>query len=565
MTGGILTYLRLLWALTIVCFSANVGSQPALNRYIKKINSDNGLSHNIVNDIVQDGKGFMWIATHDGLNRFDGYEFKVYRFNPADSTSILGNYIKSLFVDQNDDLWISTRYGLNLYKSRQDNFIGFTLDQNEDLDITKIDASNDGGLWISNYMGGLLYFDPESKSFTKYNIENQALPTNFIMSVHEDSDEILWVGTGDNGLLIFRHTINGLAIIEELADKLNEFNITRIEEIFEDINGNIWIASRQGVLFYNRSLNEFFHIQRTDGPHGLSGNIILDIRQDYQGNILIGTQEGGLNILSQDQLKANHPRTFKFLKIMPGSESYNLSYRSIQSIYEDKDRNIWFGTFGNGINLIPWEQPRFKLLKHSVQNPNSLNFDKIWGICEDKEGLLWIGTDGMGLNRANLITGEIKHYYSGNKSGNLSDDAILCSLCDSKGRLWFGTYAGGLNLYNKKTDSFINLTVRDDQNDLTINDIRCIFESAKGEIWLGTNGAGLMKLNTDQLTFTNIIPETAGLSAFDIRAITEDNSGGLWLGTYGAGLFYYHPETRETKHFMFDRVNPGTFAFRCAP
>ena len=107
-----------------------------------------------------------------------------------------------------------------------------------------------------------------------------------------------------------------------------------VNDIVQDGKGFIWIGSRQGVLFYNRSLNEFFHCQKSDGPHGLSGNIILDIRQDYQGNMLIGTQEGGLNILSQDQLKVNHPRTFKFSKILPGSETNNLSYRSIQSIYE---------------------------------------------------------------------------------------------------------------------------------------------------------------------------------------------------------------------------------------
>ena len=558
MIRGLITYSKHLLLLTIICFATDVSAQPVLDRFIKKINSDDGLSHNIVNDIVQDGKGFIWIATQDGLNRFDGYEFKAYRFDPADSTSISGNYVKSLFVDQKGNLWVSTRYGLNLYNPRQDNFIGFTSDQNDNLDITKIAASSNGGLWLSNYTGGFLHFDPKNKSFTIHNIENQALPTNFIMSIHEDSENILWIGTGDYGVLVFRYDNKTLDNYEELSEKLDEFNITQIEDIFADNNSNIWIASRQGVLFYNRSLNEFFHIQKTGEPTGLSGNIILDIRQDYQGNILIGTQEGGLNILSQDQLKANHPRTFKFSKILPGSEANNLSYRSIQSIYEDKDRNIWLGTFGNGINLIPWVQPRFKLLKHSVQNPNTLNFDKIWGICEDNDGLLWIGTDGMGLNRCNLITGEIKHYYSGNKPGNLSDDAILCALCDSKGKLWFGTYAGGLNLYNKKTDSFINLTVMDNQYGLTVNDIRCIFESENGDIWLGTNGAGLMKLNKDQLTFKSIIPVSAGISAFDIRAITQDNSGGLWLGTYGAGLFYYHPGTRETKHFMFDRLNPGT-------
>ena len=193
MISCIITYLKHTLVLTLICFAVSVRSQPALNRVIKKINSDDGLSHNIVNDIVQDGKGFIWIATQDGLNRFDGYEFKAYRFDPADSASISGNYVKSLFVDQKGNLWVSTRYGLNLYNSRQDNFIGFTSDQNENLDITKIATSNDGGLWISNYMGGFVHFDPESKSFVEFNTQNQALPTNFIMSIHEDRYHILWV------------------------------------------------------------------------------------------------------------------------------------------------------------------------------------------------------------------------------------------------------------------------------------------------------------------------------------------------------------------------------------
>ncbi len=553
-----MTYYFKYLILLLLCFSSiQVNSQPGLNRYIKKINSDNGLSHNIVNDIVQDGKGFIWIATHDGLNRFDGYEFKVYRFDPGDSASILGNYIKSLFVDEDNNLWISTRYGLNLYNPLQDNFSRFEPDQNEELDITKITGSRKDGLWICSYTGGFLYFDRENKSFKQYSSNNQSLPTNSIMSIQEDNDGILWVGTGDYGLLIYKQADGRLEPFEELTNKLTNITITQIEEIFKDINGNLWIGSRQGLLFYHRLLNEFFHIQMTGESSGLSGNIILDIRQDYHGNILVGTQEGGLNILSQDQLKANHPKTFKFSKIQPGPESYNLSYRSIQTIFEDKDRNIWLGTFGNGLNLIPWVQPKFKLLKHNIQNPNTLNFDKVWGICEDTEGFLWVGTDGMGLNKVNLNTGAIKHYYSGNRPGSLSDGAILSALCDSKGRLWFGTYAGGLNLYNKKTDSFIHYNADDDLNRLTVNDIRCIFESKSGVIWLGTNGGGLVKLDATNFTFKNILPESNGFSANDIRAIAQDNSGGLWLGTYGAGLFYYQPNTEEIKHFAFDRVNSG--------
>jgi len=558
MTSRSLSCLKHLFCFILVCSVVTLRSQSVVDRSIKKINSEDGLSHNIVNDIEQDGMGFVWIATDDGLNRFDGYEFKVYRFDPEDPTSISGNYIKSLFVDPEGNLWISSRYGLNLYNPRKDNFTRFSPDQDENLDITRIVASRDGGLWISAYTGGFLHFDPGTHTFTAYNTISHSLPTNYIMSVHEDSENLLWVGTGDYGVLVFRREGGRLEIQESLASKLKGFNITQTEEIYEDDNSNIWIASRQGILLYNRSLDEFFQIRKTANPSGLSDDIILDIRQDYLGNILVGTQEGGLNILTQEQLKANHPRTFNFSKIMPGREDYQLSYRSVQSIYEDKDKNIWLGTFGNGINLIPLLQPRFKLLKHSEENSNTLSFDKIWGMCEDRDGLLWIGTDGMGLNRWDISTGDIKHYFSGGNPGDLSDDAVLCALCDSKGRLWFGTYAGGLNLHDRSRDAFVHLNVRDRNNGQTANDIRCLFEAGNGDIWLGTNGAGLMKLDPEQLVFENIVPESGGISANDIRAITQDKSGGLWLGTYGAGLFYYHPDTRETRHLTFDRLNPGT-------
>jgi signal transduction histidine kinase/ligand-binding sensor domain-containing protein/CheY-like chemotaxis protein/AraC-like DNA-binding protein len=551
-------FIRLFIPLFLIGLEMNSFSQLSEKRYIKKINSDDGLSHNIVNDIVQDGNGFIWIATQDGLNRFDGYEFRTYRFDPADPVSILGNHIESLLVDKQNNLWISTRYGLNLYDPKQDNFIGYIPEDLEELDITKISYSRKDGLWISNYTGGVLYFDIESRSFIDYHIDNQYIPSSYIIAIHEDRDSMVWIGTANNGVLIFHHLDNKLVMNVELSGRIEKIDLLQVEEIFEDINGNIWIASRQGLVLYLRTLNEFFHIRKSHHPEGLIDDIILDVNQDFMGNIIIGTQEGGLNILSQDQLKANNPGNYKFSRIMAGSENHHLSYRSIQSVFEDKDRNLWLGTFGNGVNVIPQIQPKFKLLKHSDQNPNSLNFDKIWGICEDQDGRLWIGTDGMGLNRYNPATGEIDHYMSGWGPGAISDDAILSALCDSRGRLWFGTYAGGLNLYVKDSDSFRHIEVTDDQYGVTVNDIRTIFESENGDIWLGTNGAGLMRMNEGTSRFTNIIPQSDEISAYDIRAIAQDQTGGLWLGTYGAGLFYYHPVSGEVKHHAFDRINPGT-------
>jgi len=552
------SYFSFILMAVLLFIITEIFSQVIDNQFIKKITSSEGLSHNVINDIVQDDHGFIWIATQDRLNRFDGFDFKIYMNKPGDSTSISGNYIRSLYLDKKNNLWISTRYGLNLYDPYSDTFRRFELDGNNELDITKITNSKDSNLWISNYAGGFHYFDVGKKSFTDFNSDNLTLKSDYVMTIHEDSHGMLWIGTADKGVQVFRISGSKPFPADDITSRLQAFNISRIEIIFEDGNSNIWIGSQEGILLYNRSLDEVFLIQKSANPQGLSDNIILDISQNYQGNILIGTQEGGLNILSQDQIKANNPGLFFFSKILPGPEAYNLSYRSVQTIFEDKDKNLWLGTFGNGLNMIPAIQPKFRLLKHNSENPQSLNFDKVWGICEDKDGFLWIGTDGRGLNRYDFITGAIKQYYSGDGLNDLSDDAVLSALCDSKGRLWFGTYAGGLNLYNKNSDGFVHFKTGNSNSSLPVNDIRCIFESSDGIIWLGTNGGGLVRLNDEDFTFESVILQANGIVAYDIRSISEDREGRLWLGTYGTGLYYYQPETGEVNRLAFDRGNSGT-------
>ncbi len=533
--------------------TSQVLSQDIVQKQIRKFNSNEGLSHNIVNDILQDEMGYIWIATEDGLNGYDGYEFSIYRFNPDDSTSISGNYIKCIFYDSQHNLWISSRYGLNLYIPAKDHFRRFTLEGGEELDITDIAESGDGNLWVSNYVGGFLHFNPETESFRAYNTQTQALTSNFVMAIHEDHRGLIWVGTGDNGIQVFSHENQNLIPHVEMTSKLGKFNIRRVEDIFEDSYHNIWIGSREGLIMYHHTLNEFFLIRQSGDEFGIGDDIILNIYQDHEGNLLIGTQEGGLDILSPDQLKANDPTTFRFSKIRPGPDDNNLSYRSIQTIFEDREKNLWLGTYGNGINLVPAIQPKFSLITQHQEQMSANNYNKVWGICEDSQGFLWVGTDGGGITKYDPNGDLIRLYLPGDSPSDLSDDAILCALNDSNGNLWFGTYAGGLNLYDRAKDGFIHFKANPGlEGELEANDIRCIHESTDGVMWLGTNGAGIARMNEDG-TFTHIIPQDNGVASYDIRAIAEDSSGRLWLGTYGSGLFSYHVKSGAFRHFPHDR------------
>ena len=543
--------LLFLFALCICTFQLH--SQNIIQKQIRKFNSSEGLSHNIVNDMLQDEMGYIWIATEDGLNWYDGYEFSIYRFDPNDSTSISGNYIKCIFYDSQNNLWISSRYGLNLYNPEKDHFRRFTLEGDQELDITDIAESVDGNLWVSNYVGGFLHFNPKTGSFRIYNTENQAMTSNFVMAIHEDQRGLIWVGTGDMGIQVFSHENQRLIPHVDMTKKLEKFNTHRIEVIFEDSNHNIWIGSREGLIMYHHTLDEFFLIRRSGDEFGISDDIILDIYQDHEGKLLIGTQEGGLEILSPDQLKANDPSTFRFSKIQPGPDDNNLSYRSIQAIFEDREKNLWLGTYGNGINLVPAIQPKFNLITQHQKQLGDINYNKVWGICEDSQGFLWIGTDGWGINKYDSNGELIRQYLPGENPSDLSDDAILCALNDSHGNLWFGTYAGGLNLYDRAKDGFIHFRAKPGvEGELQSNDIRCIHESTDGVLWLGTNGSGLARMDKNG-SFTHITPQCNGVASYDIRAIAEDSSGRLWLGTYGSGLFSYHVESGVCKHFPHER------------
>lgn len=531
-------------------------AQSQWNKYILKINSSQGLSHNVVYDIKQDNHGFIWIATQDGLNRYDGYGFKVFKFNPEDSTSISDNYIKSIYFDAECNLWISTRYGLNLFNPANNSFRQFQFGTGGELDITKIIGSSYGGLWIGNYLGGVYYFDPVDTLFRLVTPpEHLQYP---VMTVMEDKTQKLWIGTGGQGVIVYNLEHNKAVTDSLLTSEFTRLRLKFIETIFSDYYDNIWIGTHEGLILYKSESGEIFRFLNTSNQNSIGGDIILDINQDSKGNLLIGTQEGGLSVLSADQIVSGDPSDYKFERLIQGTDNYNLSYRSVQAVFEDRDKNIWLGTYGNGLNLIPFSQPKFDIIRYSSNTPGYLSLDKVWGMCEDNEGFLWIGTDGMGLNKIEPKSGRVSHYTSGTDTRSLSDNAVLSALCDSRGRLWFGTYAGGLNLFDVETRSFlnVNLNIKDETN--LVKDIRCIFEDSDGIIWIGTNGNGLRKLNPENLSVEAFFPMVADYSSTDIRAITQDNNGILWLGTYGGGLVAFDPDSKTAARYAFDRFSQGT-------
>lgn len=510
-----------------------------------------GLSFGIVNSIVQDDKGLMWFATSDGLNQFDGNTFKIFKFNADNKNSLSGNYVKSIFKDKDGVIWVSSRNGLNEFSADKNQFIRHhpsPANNNTDNDVSDISQARNGDLWLSLNGSGFCSFNRKKKSFTYYNQSTlPILASNSILNVFEDSHNLLWAGTRDSGIEVFRIDKNRKLTRSGLD--LSALPDARINSIYEDSLGNIWIASSRGLIFFKRS-NGKFHVLKLNTFHG--SNICLSLLQDQKKRLLIGVQDGGLYSLDLNQVQEREPGLFSFEPVK-NSRGQGITQRSVQSLFMDKDYNIWLGTYGEGVYLISSITEKFQHFEKKIVDERAEGYLRYYGMCADKDGNLWLGTDGDGIYKTKSTGEIIKHYPVTNKPGGLSDGAVISAYRDSGGNLWFGTYSKGLYLYHPATDSFKQYANEPENlRSLPKNDVRVIFEDSKKTIWVGTNGGGLCRMDRTTGTFSQFIPSNSSLNANDVRAITEDKKGNLWIGTYGGGLNYLDPKTMKFTSFLND-------------
>lgn len=536
-------------------------------RVIKKYYSVDGLSNNIIHNIEQDSDGFIWFATHDGACRFNGLDFKTFEYKDNDSTSLSGNIVTRIFKDSNKNLWVCTSNGLNLYNPELENFKRLINDGTPNSisgkKISDICESFNKNLWITTSDGGINYYNSKTAKFRNYNSESE-IYVRYAYKVFEDSKKRVWLSSSRKTMEVYYTDSNGnLTICNDVNISLINSIRPSINVIFEDNFNNIWIASSEGVFIFNNKWNELINITKSDKVHGLNNNYIQTIKQDSHGNILIGTQQGGLNIISSEQIESVDPEDYRFTHIKPGILKENISYRTISAILKDRDNNIWMGTHGGGVNLIPSIRNKFRLITHNPADKKSLTHNKVWGICEDKNGELWIGTDGGGINRINLNSDEIKIYKNDKSEGCISDNAILSACCDNNGELWFGTYEGGLNKYNRDSDNFISFGRNgNSKQKLYSDDIRALDSDDNNNLWIAANGYGLVKRDPSTGKFHKIIPENSSFGLSNIRAIEVDRSSEfIWLGTYGNGLLRYNTSTNRIKHY---HANKGKNSITCS-
>ncbi len=530
----------------------------------ERLSFKDGLSQSSVMCIWQDQRGFMWFCTEDGLDRFDGYEFKVYRHDPNNPDSISSNYITAIYEDHAGNLWVGTNGGgLNEFDWRTETFKRYLPNSDNPHSLSNdrvlsIYEDHEQFLWVGT-AGGLNRLDPSTGEFTHFvpqHDDPNSLSHSSVRSIFEDHTGTLWIGTL-GGLERFDRTNNRFIHYQPNPDDPDSLRGSYIVAIVEDQSDNLWVATDGGLNKLNRETGSWTSYQNVpDSQPSPHESYLRSMYVDHFGILWIGTYGGGLEKFD--------PETEKFVYYQNDpDDTTTLSNNYVWSIYEDRSGVIWVGTF-DGISKYDRGREGFI---HYVANPNNLNSlsdNRVLSICEDSQGYLWVGTYGDGLNRLNRSTGDWKHYRSASGiSGTLSSNTIRSIFEDHNGELWVGTEKG-LDRYDPETDTFSHYRPSVGSSDpLSDTVVFPIYEDRSDNLWVGTLGGGLNRIDPKRQSLTHFEvgqQEGEGLSNNSILAILQDYRGYLWVGTWGGGLDRLDPNTGKFTHYRNNPNDPNSLS-----
>jgi ligand-binding sensor domain-containing protein/signal transduction histidine kinase len=536
------------------------------------LSTEQGLSQSRVDHMLQDRRGFIWIGTYNGLNRYDGYRFKTYKPVPNNPNSLAGLFISALFEDRSGILWIGTDQGLNRFDPMAERFMLFRADPDNANGLSgfpeHITQDRDGMLWLATH-NGLNRLNPASGRFTRYrNDPNDpnSLSSDDVRFVLEDRRGMLWVATAAGidafdrqtgrvlrysnseqppfdriledraGMLWVSATRRGgLASLDPKTGVFTRYTWfddwpeppgTRgCSGIHEDRHGTIWLATKpDGLVRFDRARRSFTRYRNNPAnPASLNDNEDLSLLEDREGGIWVGTSVGGVNRFSSE------PPPFMTYRREPGNPN-SLAEGLLHSVFEDSQGILWIGT--NQLNRVDRRTGRYTIYAHDPANPGSITTGVVYAMVEDRAGVLWFGTWGGGLNRFDRRTGRFKAYRNDpGDSASLSHDNILSLLVDRGGKLWAGT-DDGLNRLDASTGRFS--VFRPKSSLIESRWHRVLAEGADGSIWMGTYTQGLQRLDvrTGEIIAYRNDPEVLGsLSSNRVNALCVDQTGTLWVGT----------------------------------
>jgi diguanylate cyclase (GGDEF)-like protein len=567
---------------------ANGLHQPMRFEHLSR---DEGLSHRNVLSIFQDSDGLMWFGTENGLNRYNGYEFKQfrrdrgnplalrsgvihdlaedpqgdlwiatdgggagrldrntgqvtsYRHTPGDSNSIAGNAVRTLLTDADGAVWLGVRgAGLDRFDRRTESFTHYRFGAGsaQAATVNEIHAlyrDSGGSLWVGTD-GGLGRLDIESGEFELFvhdAADESSISGNSIRSVLEDSDGYLWVGTDGAGLNRFDRDTGQVLRFRHDAGDVATISGNHISAIFEDSDSRLWLGTTRCLNLLDRATGQFArYVHSSVDPSSLGEDTVTQIFEDRSGILWIGTRYRGLS-------KWN-PRSWHY-GFDPARRITGVDNRqpNITSFALDSSGVLWVGTFGDGLNAIDRESGDIKRYRHDSAADGSLSDDRVMSLELGDEDNLWVGTVNGGLNRLDLVTGEIEVFrYDAGNPASLSSNSITALFRDSRGLIWIGTFDRGISRFNPGTGVFRSWQAdASDPTSLSSNRVTSFAEDPSGRMWIGTDGGGLNLYDPETgryLHFRHDAEDMQALAADTVYALNIDATGTVWVGTQGGGL-----------------------------
>ena len=567
-------YIIYMLLLIILLITTNIVYVSAYNNInFKNITSEDGLSQGTVETIIQDDQGYIWLGINDGLCRYNGYEFKIYKHDEELENSITNNYIVDIKQDNSGNIWVGTANGLSKIDTKTDLITNYNMNDEEKslshYNIGDILITKSGDVLVGTSDGLNIYNEKKDEFYRIFNKDSD-LSSQFIRSLAEDENQNIWVAT-NNG--IDKIDIKNNKNIISFKTGHGKFDISEndIYVVRYDPKGYIWAgALKEGLNRIDINTNEVKQYKNDyRDEKSLPGNYVKDILRDSSGNLWVGTDNG----LAKYNEQTENFATYKN-KIYDKTSLVNDEVFSIQ---EDESGLIWVGTYA-GISMF---DPNTNI-EHYKKDPfdeNSISDNSIHGIYEDKDGLLWVGTNSKGVNVINRKNYNVKHLNKTSKDYPISDDNIndivgidnkifiatknglnevdkdlktiniyntedgICNnnitalFADSKKNVWIGT-ANGISVLNTNTNEIIDITDILTNHNIEDQYIKVIYEDSKGNYWVGCFiDGGLVKIDPNKRTienYRNKKEDKTSISSNNIRSIVEDKNGNLYIGTsYG--------------------------------
>tara|TARA_R110001583_G_scaffold51130_2_gene159491 strand:- start:99881 stop:104086 length:4206 start_codon:yes stop_codon:yes gene_type:complete len=596
--------------LLVLCCLINFYSRGQFNNFkFENLDTVDGLSSSTCLTIFQDSEGFLWFGTIDGLNKYNGYEFEVYKSILNDPSSISNNRINAIVEDTSGNLWIGTNNGLNYFDKKTKRFLRVDLYQQLSLannprkfinDLFFDNANN--VLWVATNNGVIKIivdeFERDVSDLKFYYYLNDdsslnSLDNNIVNVIFKDQDDVIWVGT--NGAYLNKYDKERDNFDRVLIENKNDYELNHIpKNVFVDADNDFWIGNNlSNMIFWDRANNIFshktftsekdiavrdMHLDKdgniwasTDG-HGLfllnkTKNQVIQhlvsnfsdsfslpnnkpskIYEDKSGILWIGSYDKGVSKLDPSQYAFGH------YYYQPGNPD-GLNEKIVQSVLEDSKERIWISAYNGGLNLFDKDTNTFKHFLHDPNNVNSISSDKILYTFESNDGQIWVCTLDGGLSRFNPDNYKVKRFlHKESDVFSIGQNSVWSGVEDNDNRLWFGLRTEGLSLFDPDSEKFYNFkNIAGKENGLASNFVFFLFVDSRNRLFVGTSlGLNYLDLNQlesripEALTFKEI--KIPGIEDNLVNYITEDYLGNIWVGS-DTGIYKLDPESNLLKSY----------------